>query len=396
MYHSSAGRSLRTFVRQHNDLLLVLAATLITIPLALLTEGPVRVVFAIPFIIFMPGYCLIAALYPRRDSIDIHERLALSFGTSIAVVPLLSLFLNYTPWGIRLVSVLVTLSSFIIATCIIAALRRHHLYPEERHTINLTLPGMNRQADSQTSRLLTVALITSILFAVGTLIYVVATPKTGEQFTEFYILGADGLAEGYPTKMRVEEPVELILGVVNREGESQVYVIEARLDGQTTGVRLGVDEIAGTQIAPNSFVLVPLDDEEKWEHPITVEALDIGERLKLEFLLFSPRPRDGYHLRALLTDDGSASIELNESKGRATVTLQAGGDTDHNCRVEAWQKLQLMAAEEVQVKAGQEHEFAFTYPPGETVFRLYDGGVLVLEDAGNELGLHLWVESTRD
>ncbi len=396
MDYSSAGRSPRTFVRQFNDLLLVLAAALITILVTLMTEGPARVVFAIPFIILLPGYCLIAALYPRRYDIDTAERLALSFGASIAVVPLLALLLNYTPWGIRLVPILLTLSGFIIAMCIIAVIRRHRQHHEERSTVDLTHLGMNRRTESATNRFLTTVRIISILLAVATLVYVVATPRTGEQFTEFYILGTAGTAEGYPAKMRLEEPAELIMGVVNREGESVVYVIEARLDGQTTDVRLGVDNAAGTQLAPNSFILVPLNNEERWEHLISIEVLDIGERLKLEFLLFSSRPRDGYQIHAPLTDNGSATIEMNESKGRATLTLQAGGDRDHNCRVEAWQKSQLVAAKEVRVEAGQDRAFAFTYPPGETMFRLYDGGLLALEDAGNELGLHLWVESTCD
>jgi uncharacterized membrane protein len=94
MQQHSVGQRLRSFGRQDFDLLLVCAATLITVPLALLTEGPVRVAFAIPFIIFIPGYCLIATLYPRNDSLDVIERLALSFGTSIAVVPLIGLALN--------------------------------------------------------------------------------------------------------------------------------------------------------------------------------------------------------------------------------------------------------------------------------------------------------------
>jgi uncharacterized membrane protein len=48
-------------------------------------------------VLFFPGYTLISALFPRKDSLSGVERLALSFGLSIAVVPLIGLILNYMP-----------------------------------------------------------------------------------------------------------------------------------------------------------------------------------------------------------------------------------------------------------------------------------------------------------
>ena len=40
----------------------------------------------------------------------------MSFGLSIAVVPLIGLGLNLTPWGIRLDPILISLAVFVIAT----------------------------------------------------------------------------------------------------------------------------------------------------------------------------------------------------------------------------------------------------------------------------------------
>ena len=48
--------------------------------------------------LFLPGYALIATLFPRKDDLDGIERIALSFGLSIAITPLLGLALNYTPF----------------------------------------------------------------------------------------------------------------------------------------------------------------------------------------------------------------------------------------------------------------------------------------------------------
>src|SRR5579883_2989979 len=64
------------------------------------------------------------ALYSKAEELDQLERLALSIGLSLAVVPLLGLVLNYTPWGIRLVPIIISLIVFTFAMALIAAKRK--------------------------------------------------------------------------------------------------------------------------------------------------------------------------------------------------------------------------------------------------------------------------------
>jgi len=64
-----------------------LAAALLCIYLPVLSGTFLRVLFGIPMVLFIPGYALIAALFPGKGDIDGIERTALSFGLSIAVVP---------------------------------------------------------------------------------------------------------------------------------------------------------------------------------------------------------------------------------------------------------------------------------------------------------------------
>ena len=80
------------FDRFLRDLTLVIALTLACILFVLaprLNETPVRIVLGLLLVLFLPGYSLIAALFPGRDDLDGIERIALSFGLSIAVVPLI-------------------------------------------------------------------------------------------------------------------------------------------------------------------------------------------------------------------------------------------------------------------------------------------------------------------
>ena len=101
------------------DLALVIILVLLTIPFVLIPPlneiSPVRIILGLPLVLFLPGYSLIATLFPRKADLDGIERIALSFGLSIAITPLLGLALNYTPFGIRLSPVLIVLSVFTIS-----------------------------------------------------------------------------------------------------------------------------------------------------------------------------------------------------------------------------------------------------------------------------------------
>ena len=63
----------------------------------------VRIILGIPIVLFIPGYLLVSVLFPGKKTekgLDVVEKIALSLGVSIAIVPLLGIVLNYTPWGI--------------------------------------------------------------------------------------------------------------------------------------------------------------------------------------------------------------------------------------------------------------------------------------------------------
>ena len=97
---------------------LILAVASIYIPVV--NETFIRVILTVPVILFIPGYVLIAALFPEKKSIDGIERFALSVGLSIAVVPLIGLLLNYTPFGIRLNPIVISLVIFTVLMMVLA------------------------------------------------------------------------------------------------------------------------------------------------------------------------------------------------------------------------------------------------------------------------------------
>jgi hypothetical protein len=84
----------------------------------------IRYISGALFVLYLPGYALIEALYSKADELDQLERLALSIGLSLALVPLVGLVLNYTPWGIRLVPILISLIALTVALSVVAAHRK--------------------------------------------------------------------------------------------------------------------------------------------------------------------------------------------------------------------------------------------------------------------------------
>jgi uncharacterized membrane protein len=116
-------------------------------------------------VLFVPGYTLIAALFPKIGDLDGIERTALSFGLSIAVVPLIGLGLNYTPWGIRLTPVVISLAIFTIVMAAAAHCRRINLPAEERFsihfrdTVNSWKTEISAGDKSQLDKALTIILI---------------------------------------------------------------------------------------------------------------------------------------------------------------------------------------------------------------------------------------------
>jgi len=76
------------------------------------------------FVLWLPGYTLTKALFPEKE-LDGTERVALSMGMSIALVPIIGLLLNYTPWGIRLTPITISLLALTL-TFATAAIKREH------------------------------------------------------------------------------------------------------------------------------------------------------------------------------------------------------------------------------------------------------------------------------
>jgi hypothetical protein len=85
----------------------------------------IRYVLGSIFVLWFPGFTLIKALFPSKKEMDTIERAALSIGLSLAIVPIVGLLLNYTPWGIRLTPITLSLLALTITFATAALIREH-------------------------------------------------------------------------------------------------------------------------------------------------------------------------------------------------------------------------------------------------------------------------------
>lgn len=263
--------------RIQGDLLasMLLAIASLVLNLTPLSELPFRMPLGLAMVLFLPGYTLVTALFLRKNDLDGLERMALSFGLSIAVVPLIGLGLNYTPWGIRTTPVVVSLAVFTVSMAAIAYLRRMNIPFDERFSVEFREGiGSLRNAlaaggTGWLDRALTIILLITLITSVFALVYIVVTPKQGEKFTEFYILGPGGKAADYPVRILAGNDSTVIVGVVNHEYAPVNYTMQLSIS--------------------NSSILnreLTLQHNQTWEEPVTYVLNKTGDQQKLEFSLF--------------------------------------------------------------------------------------------------------------
>ncbi|MBS3781587.1 MAG: DUF1616 domain-containing protein [Candidatus Thermoplasmatota archaeon] len=207
------------------DLLIVaLLTSLLILAVALTPESIWRTILGLPFILFLPGYVLISFLFPEDEPLDHIERIALSFGLSIAITPLIGLALNYI-WEISLVPILYSQSLFIYTFSLLAYLRRRSIPTEELFSIEFEINPPDWENYDWIDKALVIATVGLLIASGGLAYHIATTPRTGERFTELYILGQNGTADHYPRNLMVNENGTVIVGVVNREHETVNYTL---------------------------------------------------------------------------------------------------------------------------------------------------------------------------
>ncbi len=131
-------------LRKYNDLLFVALYTLIGF-ITVVIKPPIpllRVILTLPLVLLLPGYALVAAIFPRRLPCPT-ERLVMTLALSVASTAIAGLLLNYTASGLTDWTWLVTLPGITWGACLIAAVRRFIVMPD---SVSFRSPLLRRYA----------------------------------------------------------------------------------------------------------------------------------------------------------------------------------------------------------------------------------------------------------
>lgn len=293
---------------------------------------PLRALVGFPLIFFTPGYGVVAAAYPGRvddgrrrvhgdtrdrvltrerhnsaPGIVAVERLFLSFGMSVALVPLVGVGVWITLGGLSTGTVTAGLSAFTLAAAAVAAVRRYELDAENRFHVRVG-PQVNRFREwlvgpSAGDTAVNVMLVGGLLIALATLTYGFAVPADGESYTTaMLVTEQDGeyVAGDYPTEFTAGESRSLTLTLSNHERGATRYTVVAAIErvDHAGGEPFVVEQ---AELARSTHRLEP--DESIHEQYAPAPEL-VGENLRLSYYVYRGGAPD-------TVDSGSAYRDLH-------------------------------------------------------------------------------------
>lgn len=269
-------------------------------------------IIGLPLLLFVPGYTVVAIALPtaahaptprtgsvftaRRQSVDIVERLGLSFAMSIAFVPPVMVF----GWmlGLTLETAPLALAGIGVLGSIVGTLQRLRVPPTDRFAVPyrrwLRELYSGLFGGGVVDGVINLALLVSVVVAATTIGYAFVVPNDGDAYSGLY-LGTEGesgqlVMADYPSEFTSGEPQELIVGVKNNESARTSYTLVVELQRvQTSESSLTVLERQELE----RFQLT-LDEGERWEHQHTIAPEIVGDDLRVQYRLYKgSAPADG-------------------------------------------------------------------------------------------------------
>lgn len=274
--------------------------------------GAARTILGLPLLVFVPGYAVLACLFPRHQdgaasrafagvgdgALTTFERTSLSFGVSLALLPPLALAIEPFAAGFGPWTILGALNAFVIACLVAAAVRRFVLYgsggfdgprPVRFAWLHTRLTSGSRLDGALFAILVVVAVVATSTLAVG-----LVSPGDGESYTNLALLTEDDdgnlTTAGYPTNLTVGESVDLVVAVENHEDRQVEYTLVGELQRvDRTGDSLTVVEESEVVRRSRS-----VRDSGTWQADVSVDPTVTGSDLRLAFMVYvDESPDDG-------------------------------------------------------------------------------------------------------
>jgi hypothetical protein len=151
-------------------------------------------------------------------------------------------------------------------------------------------------------RVLTWALALVLLLSLAGVVYVaMVPPETTDPYTEFYILGPDGNASGYPTQLAPGETGTVIVGLTNHEQRAVDYRVAVTWNGSQSLERE-----------------VSVADEATEEFRLNLTAPDESGRYRVLFHLYNESGGEPTPPNRLWIDVGNGTVGVGNETANGT------------------------------------------------------------------------------
>lgn len=286
------------------DLLAVVAGAVLALAVVFTPLGewrPLALVVGLPFVLLVPGYAVVSAVFPRAGETGAGEgtgslsRLVLSVAGSVIAVAVVGVALEFSGIGFRRPAVVGGLAAVTLAAAAAAWYRRRRVVPGARAGTSLsTVRERARGAvvgDGPVGVLLTLLVVG---VAVGGVAVVVADTGSSGTTTEFYMLGEDDSGElvagNYPTNVTAGERTTVGIGVGTNRPDGFDGSVVASLE------RVSVDDGSATVTETRQLgsfdVSVAAGETTVRRH--TFQPRMTGDRLRLTYRLYERGSEDPY------------------------------------------------------------------------------------------------------
>ncbi|AGB15265.1 putative membrane protein [Halovivax ruber XH-70] len=289
---------------------------------------PIRAIVGLPLLFLAPGYAFVSLCFPAGSSTagaetargalgtrtpSDGERLALSFGSSLAILPILGLVIPSVA-SFEMAPVVGSIAAVTVLTAVGAWLRRLRLAPARRYR-----PALARRWSTLRSALLptgspllaatNIVLAVSVVVAITTGGYALLSPQDGERYTGMQLLAEDEsgelVAAGYPTEIEPGESVPLTVAVDNQEHRDVTYDLVVRQERYVDGDHRDSEVIHESTLS--------VSDGETVHRDVAVTPTADSGQLRLVYLLYAddvpsdPTPENAYRYTHLWIDVGDTS-----------------------------------------------------------------------------------------
>lgn len=279
------------------DLLAVLAGIVLLAVVAFTPAGawrPVALVVGLPIVLVVPGYALVAAVFPRSGgaaptpgSTSWVARLCLSVAGSVVAITVVGVALDFSIWGFQRAAVVVGLAAVTLAAAAVAWVRRRRLTTAEAAGVSLAAVGSRTRSLAVGGGALDAALTVLVLAAaLGTVAVVTQDTTAAGDVTEFYILGEtesnELVAGSYPSNLTAGEPATVGVGVGTTRESGFRGTVVATLERVAVGET--ATRVTDTQRLGTFDVAAPAGERTVRRH--TVQPTLVGDRLRLTYRLY--------------------------------------------------------------------------------------------------------------